>query len=64
MNETYYSLATIQERIDYLKNNGIPLPDIATFNSQWDEKQHRIMTRGGSTHNSAFILRGREWKER
>lgn len=44
MNERYYSLATIQERIDYLKNNGIPLPDIATFNSQWDEKQHRIMT--------------------
>ena len=44
MNEYFNNLKTIADKIAYLKNNGIPLPDIATFNSQWDEKRHRIMT--------------------
>nr|WP_317173179.1 phage portal protein [Chryseobacterium manosquense] len=32
------------DKIAYLKDNGIPLPDIEKYNSEWDESKHRIMT--------------------
>lgn len=44
MDEKYYQLQTIGEKIAYLKDNGIPLPNIEQFNSEWDETRHRIMT--------------------
>ncbi len=44
MDEKYYQLQTIGEKIAYLKDNGIPLPNIEQFNSEWDESRHRIMT--------------------
>ncbi len=44
MDEKYYQLQTIAEKIAYLKDNGIPLPNIEQFNSEWDETRHRIMT--------------------
>lgn len=44
MNEKYYELKTIGEKLAYLKDNGLKLPDIDTYNSEWDEKRHRIMT--------------------
>ena len=44
MDEKYYQLQTIGEKIAYLKDNGIPLPNIEQFNSEWDEARHRIMT--------------------
>lgn len=44
MNEYFNNLKTIEEKIAYLKDNGIPLPDIEKYNSEWDESKHRIMT--------------------
>lgn len=44
MEEKYYQLQTIGEKIAYLKDNGIPLPNIEQFNNEWDESKHRIMT--------------------
>lgn len=44
MHEKYYQLKTIGEKIAYLKDNGFPLPNIEKFESEWDEKRHRIMT--------------------
>lgn len=44
MNEQFDNLKTIQEKIDYLKDNGLELPDIEKYNSEWDESKHRIMT--------------------
>ena len=44
MNETFYNLKTIEEKIAYLKNNELELPNIEKYNSQWDENRHRIMT--------------------
>lgn len=44
MNEYFLNLKTIEEKIAYLKDNGIPLPDIEKYNSEWDESKHRIMT--------------------
>lgn len=44
MDEKYYQLQTIGEKIAYLKNNGLELPNIEQFNSEWDETKHRIMT--------------------
>ena len=44
MNETFYNLKTIEEKIAYLKNNQLELPNIDKYNSEWDEKRHRIMT--------------------
>ena len=44
MNATFYNLKTIEEKIAYLKNNELELPNIDKYNSEWDEKRHRIMT--------------------
>ena len=44
MNEQFNNLKTIQEKIDYLKDNGLELPNIEKFNSEWDESKHKIMT--------------------
>jgi SPP1 family phage portal protein len=44
MEEKYYQLTTIGDKIAYLKDNGLDLPNIEKYNSEWDEKQHRIMT--------------------
>ena len=44
MDEKYYQLQTIGEKIAYLKDNGLELPDIEKYNSEWDEKRHKIMT--------------------
>lgn len=44
MEERYYQLTTIGEKIAYLKDNGLELPNIEKFNNEWDEKKHRIMT--------------------
>ena len=44
MNETFDNLGTIGEKIAYLKDNGLELPNIEKFNSEWDENQHKIMT--------------------
>lgn len=44
MDENYYQLQTIGEKIAYLKDNGLELPDIEKYNSEWDESRHRIMT--------------------
>lgn len=44
MDEQYYQLQTIGEKISYLKDNGLELPDIEKYNSEWDEKRHKIMT--------------------
>ncbi|QNS40209.1 phage portal protein [Chryseobacterium manosquense] len=44
MNEYFNNLKTIADKIAYLKDNGIPLPDIEKYNSEWDESKHRIMT--------------------
>ena len=44
MNETFYNLKTIEEKIAYLKNNELELPNIDKYNSEWDEKRHKIMT--------------------
>lgn len=44
MDEKYYQLQTIGEKIAYLKDNGISLPNIEQYNMEWDETRHRIMT--------------------
>ncbi len=44
MDATFYNLKTIEEKIAYLKNNELELPNIDKYNSEWDEKRHRIMT--------------------
>ena len=44
MDATFYNLKTIEEKIAYLKNNQLKLPNIEKYNSEWDEKRHRIMT--------------------
>lgn len=44
MDEKYYQLQTIGEKIAYLKDNGLELPDIEKYDSEWDEKRHKIMT--------------------
>lgn len=44
MNEQFNNLKTIQEKIAYLKDNGLELPNIEKFNSEWDESKHKIMT--------------------
>jgi SPP1 family phage portal protein len=44
MDEKYYQLQTIGEKIAYLKDNGIPLPNIEQYNAEWDETRHKIMT--------------------
>jgi len=44
MNETFDNLGTIGEKIAYLKDNGLELPNIEKFNSEWDESKHKIMT--------------------
>ena len=44
MNATFYNLKTIEEKIAYLKNNELELPNIDKYNSEWDEKRHKIMT--------------------
>lgn len=44
MNEQFGNLKTIGEKIAYLKDNGLELPNIEKFNSEWDESKHRIMT--------------------
>ncbi|AZA49730.1 phage portal protein [Chryseobacterium carnipullorum] len=44
MDEKFNNLSTIGEKIAYLKDNGLELPNIEQFNNEWDEKKHRIMT--------------------
>ena len=44
MEEKYYQLTTIGEKIAYLKDNGLELPNIEKFNNEWDEEKHKIMT--------------------
>lgn len=44
MEEKYYQLTTIGEKIAYLKDNGLELPNIEKYNSEWDENKHRIIT--------------------
>lgn len=44
MEEKYYQLTSIADRIAYLKDNGMTLPDIEKYNSEWDENKHKIMT--------------------
>lgn len=44
MEEKYYQLSTIEEKIIYLKDNGIGLPNIERYNNEWDQEKHRIMT--------------------
>ncbi|ASK29743.1 portal protein [Chryseobacterium sp. T16E-39] len=44
MDEKFNNLQTIGEKIAYLKDNGIPLPNIEQYNAEWDETRHRIMT--------------------
>lgn len=43
MDEKFLNLKTIAEKIAYLKNNGLELPNIEKYNSEWDESRHRIM---------------------
>ena len=54
MNATFYNLKTIEEKIAYLKNNELELPNIDKYNSEWDEKRHRIMTDLSILHLSLF----------
>lgn len=44
MDEQFNNLSTIGEKIAYLKDNGLELPNIEQFNNEWDENKHRIMT--------------------
>lgn len=44
MDEKFNNLSTIGEKIAYLKDNGLELPNIEQFNNEWDENKHRIMT--------------------
>ncbi|NML70053.1 phage portal protein [Chryseobacterium sp. RP-3-3] len=44
MNEYFNNLSNIGEKIAYLKDNGLELPNIEQFNNEWDESKHRIMT--------------------
>lgn len=44
MDEKFNNLQTIGKKIAYLKDNGLDLPNIEKFNSEWDENRHRIMT--------------------
>ena len=44
MNEYFKNLPTIADKIAYLKDNGLELPNIEKYNSEWDESKHRIMT--------------------
>ncbi|KAA0126462.1 phage portal protein [Chryseobacterium sp. SN22] len=44
MDEKFNNLNTIGEKIAYLKDNGLQLPNIEQFNNEWDEHKHRIMT--------------------
>lgn len=44
MDEKFNNLGNIQEKIAYLKDNGLELPDIEKYNSEWDESKHKIMT--------------------
>jgi len=44
MDEKFNNLSTVGEKIAYLKDNGIPLPNIEQYNAEWDETRHKIMT--------------------
>jgi len=44
MDEKFNNLQTIGEKIAYLKDNGLELPNIEKYNSEWYENRHRIMT--------------------